>query len=637
MRVTLRHLLPMARMASMSRRRGVFLVMAALTLAIVMTFVAFSVDTGIISLTRTRMQNGTDTAALAAAMEISHAIANSDESVEDVFEYAKQQATAKAVEVAEMNGIFVDPASDVVFGRCSVTANGGREYVWNPPGHQINCVKVIARRDNPDESAPDGRVPGLFTGMFRDTGATLKTESIAFIEPRDIVVVHDFSRSMNFDSYYCTEGSTQLPTATIDANIQMVWEDLQPLNLGTLPYEPAFAWQTKATSGASCTVTFRGDNVQLSSNTGIKEVVLYMTGSRTQTFTISNNTTTSGTWQGTGTNAGRRIVSLDVKILRVGSTSNTWTHTGYECTTSVVRSCFGLNNISFPYPGGSWSDFVTYVQGGGNSGSLTTYGYRDKFGGKTFLCYLMQRIPSYHQCQDLWKTRAYPFHAIKEGHILLCDFLEELSFDDYVGMVSYDTNHRIETSTNQGNPEIPYVNIAGNPLTNNYEVMRKLMKYKQAAHYSFATNMSGGMKSALALLDQHKRPGSRPAILLMTDGNSNTLDAGENGNLPAGWNWNELFDYNGNGSANFSTNDVQRRAVLKYVKEAVDKGYIVHAMCVGADGDQQLMQAVAWLGNGHYINVPGGVSIADMEAQLRAAFIKIAAAVPPARLVNSEE
>ncbi len=617
------------------QRRGVFLVIAALSLAAVMTLIAFSVDTGILSLTRTRMQNGTDTAALAAAMEITHAIANSDENVEDVFAYAKQQAAAKAVEVADLNGIYVDPSVDVIFGKRSLNGNSGEfEFNWNPPGNQINCVKVIARHDNPDESAPDGKIPGLFTGLFRDTGSVARSESIAFIEPRDLVVVHDFSRSMNFDSYYCNEGSVQLPTAQLDEAMARIWSDIQPLNLGTMPFEPVYAWQTKSNTGANATVTFKGTSVSITSNTKIKSVKIYMSGNKTQTFSISNNTTTSGTWQGTSSNNGRRIVQVDVTVLRVGSTSSTWSLNGYECTSDTVRSCFGLNNVSYPYNEGSWSSYVSYVQ---SSSSLSDFGYLDKFGGKTFLCYLMQQTPSYYQCKDLWKTRAYPFHAIKEGHMLLCDFLTELGFDDYLGMVSYDTSHRIETRIVSDNPEIPSVDISSTPLTSDYESIKKLMRYKQTAHYSFATNMSGGMKSAIELLNNHKRAGSRPAILLMTDGNSNTLDSGENGSLPKDWNWNSLFDYDGNGSYDFRTTDTQRTAVLKYVKQAVDRGYTVHAICVGADGDRELMTAVAWLGNGHFINVPGGSTIAQMEAELRAAFIKIAAAVPPARLVNPDE
>lgn len=612
-------------------RRGIFLVIAALSLAAIMTFVAFSVDTGIISLTKTRMQNATDSAALAAAMEITHAISTAGAEVQDVFAYAQEQAADKAVEVADLNGVFVDSGSDVVFGRRYRDPAGNYDYEWNPSGYQVNCVKVTARRDNPDDSQPDGQIPGLFTGMFKEGGTTVTSESIAYIEPRDMVIVHDFSRSMNFDSYYNTEASTKLTTAQTEANLQLVWDDLQPLSLGTLAFNPVNPTRSLSNSGASAAVTMKGKSLSVTSNTGIKTVKLYFESSGSQTFNISGTTTKTGTWQGTGGNSSKRISSLDLTIYRVGSSSNTWTLT-YTYDGSFVQNAFGAP--SWPWSGGSWTNYVSYVK---TDQGIIDAGYQDKYGGKTLLCYLMKSCSSYSECKDLWKTRHYPFHAIKEGHELLCDFLTDLGFDDYLGMVSYDTTHRIETTISAGNPQIPAVNLSATPLSNKYAEINKLMKYKQASHYSDSTNMSGGVKDAIALLDAHKREGSRPAIILMTDGNSNTLDSGETGSLPSGWSWNTLFDYDGNGTSNYSTTDTQRTAVLKYVKQAVDKGYTVHAISVGADADTDLLNAVAWLGDGYYVEVPGGSSISDLEADVKEAFIKIASAVPPARLVNPEE
>lgn len=613
-------------------RRGVFLVIAALCLAAVMTFVAFSVDTGIISLTKTRMQNATDTAALAAAMEITEAIANAGADVGDVFAYAQTLATDKAIEVAELNGVYVDD-DGVEFGRRYQDSNGNYQYEWNPVGYKVNCVKVTANRDNPDKNAPDAEVPGLFTGMFKTGGTALSTSSISYIEPRDIVVVHDFSRSMNFDSYFSSEVGTPLPNATIETNLQTVYDTLAPTGLGNMTYNPQYAWQTKSNTGASATVTFKGKTISVSANTAIKTVKLYFnsSGSQSQTFNISSNSTLSGNWTGTGGNSSKRVVYADITIRRVGSTSQNWTLTNYQCTSSVVQSCFNLG--TFPYPGGSWSGYVSYVQ---SETALDGPGYRDMFGGKTFTCYVLRHCPNYEDCKDLWKTKHYPFHAIKEGHDMLCDFLEDLGFEDYVGMVSYDTSHRIEDQIVSDNPEIPNVDISSQPITNDYESVRKLMKYKQAAHYSSSTNMSGGLKRSLELIDNHKRDGSRPAIILMTDGNSNTLDDGEDGALPTGWDWTALFDYDGNGTGDYTTSSNQKTAVLKYVKQAVDKGYTVHAISVGNDADTELLEAVAFLGNGYWVNVPGGMSASNMEAELEEAFIKIASAVPPARLVNPE-
>ncbi|OYW11856.1 MAG: hypothetical protein B7Z55_18840, partial [Planctomycetales bacterium 12-60-4] len=323
MRLTLRRLLPPD-----AARRGIFLVIAALCLAAIMTFVAFSVDTGIISLTKTKMQNATDSAALAAAMEITNAISTAGAGVSDVFTYAQTQAKAKAEEVASLNDIYIDPSVDVDFGRRYKDSAGNYDFDWNPSGNQVNCVKVTARRDNQNQSAPDGQIPGLFTGMFKTGGTTITAESIAYIEPRDMVVVHDFSRSMNFDSYYTSEVTTRLDTATIETNLQTVYTDLAPTGMGNMTYEPQYASQTKSNTGASATFTYKGTSVSISSTTGIKSIKLYFgSSSSNQTFSISGTTTKTGTWAGTGTKAGKRVTGADITILKVGSTSQTWSLT----------------------------------------------------------------------------------------------------------------------------------------------------------------------------------------------------------------------------------------------------------------------------------------------------------------------
>jgi len=596
---------------------------------VVLTFIAFSVDLGIASLTKTQMQSAVDSAALAAAMEITNSLANAGPNVTNVFGYAQTAARSKAAAVALMNNVYVDPTRDVTFGRRFYNKGTNTYSIdWNASANQTNVVKVTARRDSDSKSAPDAKVPTVFAGAFSQ-GTTLKAEAVAFIDPRDIVVVHDFSRSMNFDSYFSDETVSRLSQSQLEANMQLVFDDLQPLNLGNMTFEPRYVALTKSNSGASATVTFKGTSVTVTNNTAIKSVKLYFTNtSSTQTFTISNNTTKTGTWAGTGSYSGRRIKQVDLTVRKVGSTSQNWSLTDFDYDSTSIASHFGLSSVSYPYNSGSWSDYISFCQ---SDGGLELYNHLDMYGGMTFVCYLLRNKPAFSQTEDLWKTRHYPFHAIKEGHELLCTFLTDLGFDDHLGMVSYDTNHRVETTLSGYG--FPSVNISTKPITNDYEAVRKLMHYKQAAHYSSSTNMGGGIKDAIQLLDDHKRDGSRPAIIVMTDGNANVLDSGESSSLPSGWNWNTLFDYNGDGAADYTTSNSYARHVLKKVKEAADKGYTVHAISVGIDADRDLLKAAAFLGRGHYVDVPGGSSVSDMEAQVREAFTKIAAAVPPARLV----
>lgn len=610
-------------------RRGVFLVVGAVCLIVVLTFIAFTVDLGVASLTKSQMQNAVDAAALAAAIEVTDVIATSGPDVANVFVNAQAKATAKAVSVAAMNNVYVNADKDVDFGRRYYNSNTKSYTIdWSAGASQCNVVKVTSRRDNSSKSAPDAKLPALFSGAFSQ-GTTLKTDAVAYIDPRDIVVVHDFSRSMNFDSYFSDETTSRLTQAQIEANLQLVWDDLQPLNLGTLAFTPKYVTLSKTNTGATASVTFKGTSISVTSNTAIKSVIVSFSGGGSETFNISNETTKSGTWAGTGSDSGERIKQVDLTIRKVGSSSQTWSLADYDYDTTNITSFCGLSSVSYPYKSGSWKDYIDFVQ---SNGGLENYGYTDLYGGMTFICYLLREQPSFKETPVLWNTRHYPFHAIKQGHELLCEYLTSLGFDDHLGMVSYDTSHRWETKINEDG--LPSVDIDKAPVTNDYESVRKLMHYKQAAHYLSSTNMGGGLKDGIKMLDKYKREGSRPCLILMTDGNSNTMDSGESGNLPPSWDWAKLFDYNGDGVADFSTSSSHARFVLKNVMDAVDKGYKVHAISVGVDADHELLKAVAHLGNGIYVDVPGGSSVSEMEDQMRAAFTKIASAVPPARLVG---
>ena len=49
------------------------------------------------------------------------------------------------------------------------------------------------------------------------------------------------------------------------------------------------------------------------------------------------------------------------------------------------------------------------------------------------------------------------------------------------------------------------------------------------------------------------------------------------------------------------------------------------------------MEALAWLSEGIWIDVPGGATVESMQTEIEEAFRRIAAFVPPAQLLNSEE
>lgn len=723
-------------------RRASIIVLSAFLLVVVLAFAALAIDLSYISLTRTRMQNACDAAALAAVMEISHAAQNAAPGVTNIDAYALQQARLKAAEVAAYNGAYVDPQTDVEFGQRTIDATGAQHIEWG--GAPANVVRVTARKDNPDLTAADAQLSLFFAPVLGHDSALVTTQAAAFIEPRDIVVVHDFSRSMNYDSWFSAEALSRMTRTQIESNMQLVYTDLA-MNDGSMVFTPRYLEVTDTADGFSATVTFRYNVADVSANEEISEVVLAYTDGSQQV--LAGNAMVQ-TFQGTGSNASKDIASVSVTTTRtipgtpptpsavtltgaaptssrkpqiyvtfhesrksvfvqsskdlsnvvlefcdgvtykfdgltaktgtfqgIGGNANkkimtVWVKSGsnasgdgpgygerfdnptagtdcgttpppptYEdvtvtChdTNANVMAMFGLQSISYPYSG-SWDSVINH---GRTSSRYVAQGYREMYGGITLVDYILSTKSGGWQTPDLWRTRHYPFHAIKQGHELFCDVLQTLQLGDEVGMVSYDSSHRVEMVLNKTNPLIPQVNITSNPITVDYEAVVSLMKYRQANEYSSSTNMGGGMKDGMWLLDNHKRDGARPTILLMTDGNTNTIDAGTDTSLPPDWDWDTMLDYDSDGSADYYTTSTHKHYILKLAVEALQKGYTIHTMSVGSDADRDFMEAVAYIGKGHWVDVPGGVTVDEMEDQLRAAFQEIATFVPPAKLVNTQ-
>ncbi len=685
-------------------RRGSFMVLGVVCLVAAMAFVAFSADLGYISVTRGKMQNGVDAAALAAALEITHAVQQAGPDVQDVTAYAMQQARLKAAEIAELNGIFVDPAEDVEFGlRTQNPQTKAYSIEWGRI--PANTVRVHARREGEDSSQPDGPLPLFFAPVFGRDTQELHTSATAYVEARDIVAVLDYSASMNDDSCYAS--LTLRDRAMLDANMVEIWNKLDEVrDFGTLPAEPGWARQTVSSKGQSGALEFQNTQVVVSNlNRPMNQIVLTFSDNSTQTTTYAG---TSGTFKKTsgslktikeatirvpypgngteqsrnGTSGTREVdVTFDHPSYRVvgshtiteitlnyygGGTATTTYTSGKDRTVAgngtyvssvkvklgtytitvnnpngtsppnsnafltfespeAAKATYGLDDIAWPYSAGSWDAFITFCQ---TDNTLNDAGYRHKYGGKCMVDYLLRTYPSYAQCNDLWRTPHYPFHSVKQGAQLLATFVDDLGFGDELGFVCYADSAVDETVLNYDNYNI---NLSQNPICNEFASLKQIVGHRQAGHYTSNTNIGDGLARGKLMLDNSKRPGTRPTIILMTDGLANRYPTYQ---MPGNWNWDTLFDYNGDGLADYSTSNDAAKYTLMKAKEAVDAGYTIHCLTVGLGADQQLMTAVAWLGRGIYIHVPGNQSVTEMEADVLAAFNKIAAFVPPAKLVT---
>jgi Flp pilus assembly protein TadG len=565
-------------------RRGVIVVLTGFLLIAVFAFVALSVDSGRIVLTKTRMQNATDAAALAAAQEIMVAVeaaGQSGGSGASATAIALDAARTMAEGIATANGIYVNPTVDVKFGnRRYDAATKTWPIQWNSSPY--NAIRVTARRTEPNSSGPDNQLPLAFGWSLGRSEVPIQTSATAFIEARDLVVVLDFSGSMNDDS--SIRSFNTLGQAQVEASLDGMWDALRDAD----PKWPGTSESKFPADGFGLINSYYGT---YNSSTDITTIynALHL-----------NELDDSGNMKYPWPQAGRYSSGMP-KSKPSDSTSKT-----------------------------RWRYYISYVKG--RSG---TYGKR--YGYRSLMDYLQESRYSSAYSEDLWRTPHYPFHAIKEGATLFLDYLTDLDFDDEVGLVSYGQWAVQEMTHIDGEVSI---DISDNPITTDYASIDTIQRRHQAGDYNAWTGMGDGILKANDLLlgdpndsndDGHVRVGARPTMIIMTDGQTNQGPDGWS--LPADFNWAEWTDYDGNGSANYSTTDWKKQYAFWEATQAIERGITLHTMTVGAGADRALMEAIAFAGGGIFISVPGGTTTAEMESQLIEAFQNIAAKLPPPKLV----
>lgn len=613
------------------RRKGVITVLSAAVMVVCFAFVSFAVDSGLIVLTRSQMQNAVDAASLAASQEMVNAVQAAGESGGgggSASASAMESARAVAAMVAEANGVYIDPQADVKFGRRAYdSASRTWPITWDVS--PANVVKVTARRENTDLTAPDGRLKLAFGWAVNRESVALRTSASAFVEARDMVLVMDFSGSMNDDSTFVA--FNKLGRSAVESNQLAIYNALGAPNVGSLPNTPAWpriegAPPTSSTD-SKIFVTWKDTEVYVESDKNLENVVLQFTNSAKQTF--SGLSAKTGTFKGSGSNAGRQIAKAWIKSGSNLSGEGTNYGERFEDTAAAIKKTYNLTNVPYPYPSGSWDSYISYVK---SDSEVNTAGYRKKYGKLTFVNYLLTQQMHAHQTPTLWKTPHYPFHAIKEGASLFTNFLGELDFDDELGLVSYDDYSRVEKVLASDDAA---VDISSDPITRDYAKIDLIQRHKQAAHYYNYTAVGSGLRDARELLDEHAREGSRRTIILMTDGLANRRPSGWS--LPSSFRWKDYTDYDGDGTADYTTSDANVQYAFYEAAQAIADGATIHTISVGADGDRNLLRAIAFAGGGEFCDIPGGSTVAAMEAQLLDAFAKIAAKLPPPKLVYDEE
>jgi hypothetical protein len=256
-----------------------------------------------------------------------------------------------------------------------------------------------------------------------------------------------------------------------------------------------------------------------------------------------------------------------------------------------LLSAFGLTDVDYPYPIGSWSDYLFYVM---YDGTLNEAGYRRQYGALTLVHYWLARQPAAGQTPDLWQVSAMPMQAVKDAVEVFTSNVQVETTNDRVGLVVYnglDGNANRETG-----------------LTEDLDHVNQLTRRKQAGHYHGYTNTGAGLRMAVDELKTEGRRGGFQMVVLLTDGQAN---------------W---------GSEGYGV-EAAREELLQAANECGNARIPVMTISLGASADTALMAQVAEVTGGRHFNVPGGQSVSEYTEELIDVFRGIAG-LRPVRLVQ---
>ncbi len=537
-----------------SRRKGAIAVLAAIFMVAMLGMVAFSVDVGFVANTNAELQRAADAAALAAA---------------GVLVNGNGAATTAAQNYLALNtvaGKVIDPANMTVeIGTWSTTSNS-----FTPTSASPTSVRVTVL---------DNSEPLFFGRVLNKNSVDLQAQSVAMHQPRDIMLVLDFSASMAYDSQL--RSWSNLGSSYVTSCLQQIYTDMGSPSYGTLQFTPQYATITGMTptngNMAQIVTTLQSNSVAVNSTKSISQVKIQFTDGTTQT--ISGGGATSGTFKGTGSNASKTVQTAWVKSGTNDSGNPSGSGERFDSDTTTLLKCFGLTNVNYPYSGDSWANYFDYVQSDSDTNSA---GFANKYGYLTWINYLEANRYTNQQTPILAQTHEQPVGALKDSVANFMSYITAAAEDDRMGLSIY-------TYTDQ-------TAVLESALTYNYQSLSGIVSARQAGHYTGGTNIYNGMQTARLQLQNNGRANAFKMMVLMTDGVAN---------LPG------------------STTNAKNLVIQEANAAAAAKIPVV-TISMGALADTALMGQVASITGGVYFDIPGGQTASQYSAQLQAVWKQVA-------------
>jgi Flp pilus assembly protein TadG len=292
-----------------SRRRkpardGNIIVLTAFMMVIMMAMVALAVDVGYVYTMQAQLQRSVDAAALAGAGELVNGIDDAQTEAKEYLVRNPVGSTVSVIDESALEGAIIQFETDHADDVDLKVGN------WNPVTRTFEETQVMPSTMRVSMTYPN--MPFFFARTLGHEKFTIRAESTAMFQPRDIMVVLDFSASMNDDSTFAAIG--KLPQATVEQSLLNCWADLG-VSYGNLPATPTWATAHGVAENVPqaiphVSVQYRYSSVYVTSTQSLSQVKLEFSNGAQQTWT---NGGTTGTYAGTGGNAGKQVRKVWVK------------------------------------------------------------------------------------------------------------------------------------------------------------------------------------------------------------------------------------------------------------------------------------------------------------------------------------
>ncbi|MFO0899200.1 MAG: VWA domain-containing protein [Pirellulales bacterium] len=227
-------------------RRGTVVVLAALFMVALLGMVAFAVDLGYILKVQTDLDRSVDAAVLAGAGEL---IRGQQYAEDRMLEYLARNPIGPQVVVSDSNLTQLKDEFKQLQGK---TGDDGHPLLQLNVGRWDNTTNSVVPVSGGQKASAVGlslthsNHPYFFGRVFGKSTFAVQSAAAATYQPRDIVLVLDYSASMNDDSEL---GSiSTLGRSVVEGNLLQIYQDLGSPSYGKMAFTPVSISSTNATT-----------------------------------------------------------------------------------------------------------------------------------------------------------------------------------------------------------------------------------------------------------------------------------------------------------------------------------------------------------------------------------------------------